>query len=110
MNYAASLISPFIGFFGPLYLGSLWIATFWIATLTVALCLREGWARFALAAFLLCCVIAQLVLIPTTLVMHPALKEDGLGIIILLCISYVFVAAFLLASTDIRWLANPRKH
>ena len=110
MNYAASLTSQFIGYFGPLYLGALWIATFWIATLMCALWLRQGWARFALAGFLFFCVIGQLIFIPSTLVRHPGLMEEGLSVIILLCISYVFVATFLLISTDIRWLGNPRKH
>jgi len=110
MNYAASLTSPFIGSFGPLYAASLWIATFWIATLVCALWFRQGWARFTLVGFLFLCVFAQLVFTPTTLVLHPSLKDDGLGVIILLCISYVFVAIFLLKSTDIRWLANPRKY
>ena len=107
MNYAASLVTPFLGSFGPIYGGALFIATFWIGVLLSAIWCRHGWARYGLAVFLLAFVAGQLVFFPDAVIRYPAIKEEGIRVIILLCAAYVLSAAFLLSSIDIRWLSRP---
>jgi len=107
LNYAASLVSPFIGSYGPGYCGALFVATFWNGVLLSAIWCRHGWARFALAAFLLAFVAGQLLFFPDVLVRYPVMKEDGIRVVVLLSAAYILAAAFILSSIDIRWITRP---
>ncbi|MEI8235415.1 MAG: hypothetical protein WCH57_12135 [Verrucomicrobiota bacterium] len=107
MNYAASYIVPYIGKFAPFYQGALFIATIWNGVLLAAIWNQQGWARFVLAFFLLGFVAAQLVFFPDILLHYPNLSGEGLRIILLLSLTNILAAIFLIFSLDIRWLSRP---
>ena len=107
MEYAASLVAPFLGSYCNGYRGVLIIATFWNLILIVAIWLQQGWARFALAAFLLCFVALHALFIPEALLRYPILRGDCMKILVLFCTTNALAAAFLLSCIDIRWLSRP---
>ena len=107
MNYAASFIVPYIGNCAPYYQGALFIATIWNAVLLAAIWNRQGWARFVLAFFLLGFVAGQLVFFPDILLHYPNLSGEGLHIVLLLSLTNILAAIFLILSLDIRWLSRP---
>ena len=109
MDYAGSLVAPLLGSFASIYCGALFIATFWNCILLSAIWCRHGWARFALAGFLLFFVAAQLLLTPEAIVRYPFLTGAGLRVIILLSTADVLAAAFLMSATDIRCLSRPTR-
>lgn len=106
LNYAASLVAPFLGSFSGIYGGALFISTFWTGVLLTAIWFRHGWARFALAVFLFSFVSGQLLFFPDAMVRYPAIQEDGIRVIVVLSAAYLFAAVFLLSSIDIRWLTR----
>ena len=107
MNYVASFNIPLIGAYGPIYLGALLSATVWDGVLLCAIFFRQGWARFILAGFLLCFVTGHVVFVPEVVVQYPFFGEAGVDIVLLISLSNIFVAGFLMASTDIRGLCRP---
>jgi len=106
MNYAASMVVPFIGSIGPIYLSALVISTFWNAILLASIWWGHGWARFVLSAFLMCFILAQASCLPDALVYYPALNGISTKIILLLSCTNFFVAVFLLISKDIYCLSR----
>lgn len=107
MNYAATFVLPYMGRFAPYYQGALFIATIWDGVLLAAIWHKQGWARFFLAGFLLSFVAAQIACFPDIFLRYPTLKTEGLNIILLLSLTDILAAIFLLLSLDIRWLSRP---
>jgi len=107
INFACSLITPFIGSYGPMYQGALFIATFWEGLLLAAVWHRQTWARFVLAAFLFGFVLGHFIVVPDALLRYPLLEGQGIKLVVLLFVANIFAAVFLLTSVDIRWLARP---
>jgi len=106
MNYTASMVVPFIGPFGPIYLSALVISTFWDAILLAAIWKGHGWARFVLSVFLMCFILAQISCLPDALVYYPALNGISIKILVLLSFTNFFAAVFLLISKDIYCLSR----
>jgi hypothetical protein len=107
MNYAGTFVLPYLGTYAKAYQGALFIATIWNTVLLGAIWYRQGWARVALAIFLLAFVAVQLVYVPDVLVRYPDFRDGGMLIVLLLSATDFLAALFLIFSLDIRWVSRP---
>ena len=107
MNYAGTFVLPYIGQYAKAYQGALFIATIWTIVLLAAIWHRQGWARVALAVFLLAFVAFQLVYLPDVLLRYPDFRDGGMLIVLLLSATDFLAAVFLIFSLDIRWISRP---
>jgi len=57
----------------------------------------------------MCFVLGLLIFIPDAVIHHPNLRGEGLAIILLLSLSNIAAATYLLISRDIQWLSRPSK-
>jgi hypothetical protein len=106
MHYTGWFALPFLGNYAKAYEAALFIATLWTTVLLAAIWARQGWARVALALFLLCFMTVQLVSIPDVIVHNPDFSDSGLQIVLLLATTDFLAALFLITSLDIRQISN----
>lgn len=106
MTFAAGQLLPLVGSLSSRCLAVLVISVIWNAILLMAIAFKQSWARYTLAVCLVCFVVVQLLFIADVSGKRKLMQEEAIEVVVLLSISNLFAAIFLLTSADIRQISR----